>query len=315
MNHNPLQGLGVLVVAYNLPNTNLNTTLERVVSQTRLPCPVITELLDESTFTIQPSINELNQLDVKRIVIVPLMSGWTPEVLKKQESKRTTVTQGFEHHVLIQEILSERNGAANSSPNRAYVELETLLPHPKLARFIEWRVAETLYPALTYQHNGRTKALGFNEAQAIATAAGGSYPCSTLATRVLHLAFQTLWDDLPHPAEMDVISQLPPEVGSRPVLEAVADPNCIAYTGDWYNVTSKSPAFLITNRANGRQLRVTARPSTYGGEEFFALRHKHVNGQGDHEDAERVKAYFQLILSNLLLKPDAEIFEWEMSAT
>lgn len=313
MTHNPLQGLGVLVVAYDLPDTDLNGELERIISQTRFSCPVTAAVINENTFTIQPAISELNRLGAERIVVVPLMSGWTPEVLQKQASDTITITQGFEQHVLVKEILTEREDKADSSSYENYVDLETLLPHPKLARLIEWRVAETIYPALAYQKDGKTKALGFNEAQAIAVAAGASYPCSTLATRVLQLAFQTLWDDLPRPAEMDVISHLPPEVGSRPVIEAVVDPNCATYTGDWYNVTSESPTFVITNRVNGRQLRVTAKPSTYGGEEFFALRHKHVNGQGDQADAARVKEYFQVILSNLLLKPNADIFDWEVT--
>jgi hypothetical protein len=306
MTHETLDALGVLVVAPDLQAANLNDSVKHLVSEVRLTCPKVTVLVSDTAASILSAVESLNVLGANRVIVVPLLAE--PGSLPAQATETVTVTPGFGPHILLDEILAEQNGAAVES-----LTLEALLPHPKLARYIEWRIAAALHPALTYWKDDTTRTLGFDEAQALAVAAGASYPCSTLATRITHLAFRLLWDDMPEPAGMEVVSQLPPEVGSRPVLEALAGAEHVTYTGDWYNVTPDSPAFTITNPANGRQLRVAAQTSTYGGEAFFALRHRNVNGQGDPEDAARVKEYFQVILSNLLLKPDAELFEWEVT--
>lgn len=301
-----LDAIGVLVIAPDLQAADLNDSVQHLVSDVRLDCPKATVFTSDSAASIKSAVESLNVLGAKQVVVVPLLAE--PGSLQAQATDSVTVTPGFGPHVLLDEILAEQNGAAAET-----LSLETLLPHPKLARYIEWRIAAALRPALAYRKNSETRTLGFDEAQALAVAAGASYPCSTLATRITHLAFRLLWGDMPEPAGIKVVSQLPPEVGSRPVLEALAGAEHVTYTGDWYNVTSASPAFAITNPANGRQLRVKAKSSTYGGEAFFALRHRHVNMQGGPEHAARIKAYFQVILSNLLLKPDAELFEWEVT--
>jgi hypothetical protein len=308
MPENPPKSIGVLVVANDLQDAVLNARIKNIIEETRLFCPKTGVLIDEAVSDVHAAAARLKAQGAEHVVVVPLMPAPVPDNLC-QNIKNSVVTQGFDGHPLIAEILEEQQDEAEEKPAAS---LKELLPHAKLARFIEWRVAEKLHPARAYRQGDETKYIGFNEAQAIAMSAGASYPCSTLATRVLHLAFRLLWDDIPHSADMEITSRLPPEVGSRPVMEALAGRQHVTYTGYWYNVTSKSPAFVITNRANGRQLRIAAKASTYGGEAFFALRHRYVNRQGEPEDAARIQEYFQLILSNLLIKSDGELFEWDV---
>ncbi len=187
---------------------------------------------------------------------------------------------------------------------------QALLPHPNISRFIEWRVAETVLPALQFKQGQETVSLGLNDAQSIAQAAGMGYPCSVLAFRLARIAFRSLWRDVPVVDDLKVVSELPPEAGSRPVFESIAGAANVTYKGDWSEITPESSTFTFTDRATGVAVRIVARESTFGGRAFFALRNKVINKKGTPEEGRLLSEYLQGVLSNLLSRSDEELFTW-----
>ncbi|MGO0122593.1 S-layer homology domain-containing protein [Desulfothermobacter acidiphilus] len=165
----------------------------------------------------------------------------------------------------------------------------------EMARLIlEWRAANEIQPA---PQIGEVK-LNLDQAYAFAK----KWPCSALAWRVAGIAYPRLLGDQMTRESWQVVSFLPPEAGSRPVFEAVAEK--IYYLGSWAEILPPSPTFLITDRATGKTTLVHARPELFGGEDFFALRNKVVGGRASPAEQALLQKRLVLLLENLLTQPD-----------
>ncbi|RDV80711.1 S-layer homology domain-containing protein [Ammonifex thiophilus] len=165
----------------------------------------------------------------------------------------------------------------------------------EMARLIlEWRAANEIQPA---PQIGEIK-LNLDRAYAFAK----KWPCSALAWRVAGIAYSRLLGDQVTKESWQVVSFLPPEAGSRPVFEAVAEK--VYYLGNWEEILPSSPTFLITDRATGKTALIHARPELFGGEDFFALRNKVMGGQASPEEQSLLQKRLLLLLENLLTQPE-----------
>ena len=179
-------------------------------------------------------------------------------------------------------------------------------------RIVEWRAANELWPRPEVQKDGVTTELTLDRCQEIARDAGKGYPCSVLAFRLAGVALPALWPDGPAAADdLLVVSLLPPEAGSKPVFDYLAGPAEVKYFGKWKKLTPLSPSFILANKATGETVFIHVKPDTFGGEDFFALRNKVVNGQASPEEQAALKARLDLLLKNLLTKPAETIFTWK----
>ncbi|MCL6447071.1 MAG: S-layer homology domain-containing protein [Armatimonadetes bacterium] len=180
-------------------------------------------------------------------------------------------------------------------------------------RIVEWRAAAELWPRPEVSRDGVTTELTLDGCQEIARAAGKGYPCSVLAFRLAGVALPALWPDRPAAAEDDllVFSLLPPEAGSKPVFDYLAGPADVKYLGNWRKITPVSPTFIFANKATGEMVWVHVKPDTFGGEDFFDLRNRVVNGRASEEEQAALKARLDLLLKNLLTRPAEALFTWK----
>ena len=222
-----------------------------------------------------------------------------------------------EGRVLVVPVLLNEEGSRKGIPqlldglNYVYIG-KALAPHPNISRFIEWRVSETVLSPLQFRKGGKSVSLSLNDAQNLAMAAGSEYPylCSVLAFRLARLALDSLWENEPAVDDLEVISYLPPEVGSRPVFESIAGAANVTYKGDWSEITSESPTFIFKDRATGLALRIKVKEITFGGKDFFGVRNRVINQKSASGEEQLLAGYLQETLSNLLLKPDTKLFSW-----
>jgi sirohydrochlorin ferrochelatase len=180
------------------------------------------------------------------------------------------------------------------------------------SRLVEWRAAGKLWPQLEVAKAGETLELTLDKCQEIAQAAGKGYPCSVLAFRLAGVTLPILWPDSPMAADdLMVVSLLPPDAGSKPVFDYLAGPADVKYLGNWKKITPVSPTFIFSNKATGETVFIHVKPDTFGGEDFFALRNKVVNGQASAEEKVALKARQDLLLKNLLTRPAETVFTWK----
>ncbi|MEW5762228.1 MAG: S-layer homology domain-containing protein [Bacillota bacterium] len=176
-------------------------------------------------------------------------------------------------------------------------------------RIVEWRAANELWPRPEVKKGGEEIALTLDKCQEVAQAAGKGYPCSVLAFRLAGAALPTLWPDGVAAADdLTVVSFLPPEAGSKPVFDYLAGTADVKYLGNWKKITSVSPTFIFANKATGETVFIHLRPDAFGGEDFFDLRNRVVNGQASEEEQAALKARLDLLLKNLLTRPAEALF-------
>ncbi len=179
-------------------------------------------------------------------------------------------------------------------------------------RIVEWRAANEVWPQPIVKKGDQDILLTLDKAQEIAQAAGKGYPCSVLAFRLTGVALPALWPDLPVAADdLLVVSFLPPEAGSKPVFDYLAGPAGVKYLGNWKKITPVSPTFIFTNKATGETVWLHNKPDTFGGEDFFNLRNKVINGQASKEEQAALKARQDLLHKNLLTRPAEVLFTWK----
>lgn len=221
------------------------------------------------------------------------------------------VSEGYFTGRKIPGILKEFPNGAYRYPEKGQRALITF-QKSSVNRIVEWRAANELWPRPEVQKDGKTTALTLDRCQEIARTAGKGYPGSVLAFRLAGVALPALWPN--GPAEADdllVVSLLPPENGSKLVFDYLTGAADVKYFGKRKKLTPFSPTFIFTNKATGETVFIHVKPETFGGEDFFALRHKVVNGQASKEEQAALKARRNLLLKNLLTRPAETIFTWE----
>lgn len=125
------------------------------------------------------------------------------------------------------------------------------------------------------------------------------------------IAFRYLREDVAEVDDLKVVSYLPPEAGSRPIFEFIVGSANVKYKGNWNEIRPESSTFIFTDRIRNLTLRIGVKESTFGGREFFDLRNRVINNKATSEEEKLLPKYFQEILSNLLIKPDEELFIWK----
>jgi len=95
------------------------------------------------------------------------------------------------------------------------------------------------------------------------------------------------------------------------VFEFIVAAANVKYKGNWNKVTSESYIFVFTNELRNLALHIWVKESTFKGIGFFDLRNKVVNNKATSEEKRLLLKYFQETLSNLLTKPDEELFIWK----
>ncbi|MGB9663091.1 MAG: S-layer homology domain-containing protein [Moorellaceae bacterium] len=179
-------------------------------------------------------------------------------------------------------------------------------------RIVEWRMANELWPRPKVIKDGLTTELTLDRCQEIAQDSGKGYPDSVLAFRLAGVALPALWPDRAVVAdELMVVSFLPPEDGSKPVFDYLAGTADVKYLGSSKKITSLSPTFIFANKATGETVFIHLRPSVLGGEDFFDLYSKVVNGQASEEEEAALQVRQDLLLRNLLTRPAETIFDWK----
>lgn len=189
-------------------------------------------------------------------------------------------------------------------------EKKEVISYSSISRSVKWRVGEAVLPPLQFKKEKKLVSFSLDDAQSVAMANGKGYPCSVLAFRLAHIAFRSLWNDIPVADDLEVISHLPPEAGSRAIFEFIARSVNVTYKGNWGEVTSGPSTFIFTNKATGLTLRIEVKESVFGGKEFFDLRNRVINNKATLEEGNLLSKYLQEALLNLLLKPDEELFRW-----
>lgn len=180
---------------------------------------------------------------------------------------------------------------------------------PYAGRLMEWRAANELWPRPVVKKGGEEIVLTLDKCQEVAQAAGKGYPCSVLAFRLAGAALPVLWPDGVAAADaVTVVSFLPPEAGSKPVFDYLVGTAEVKYLGNWKKIIPLSPTFIFTNRTTGEAVFIRVKPEVFGGEDFFALRNKVVNGQASAEEKAALKERLDLVLKNLLTRPAEALF-------
>ncbi|HHP50473.1 MAG TPA: hypothetical protein ENM97_00940 [Moorella mulderi] len=231
-------------------------------------------LFEKASPSLEEVLDQVIKKDGRKAVVIPVM-----------------VSEGYFTDRKIPAILQKFPQDKWVYPPAGQRSLLTL--DRDIARIIvEWRAANELGPA---PQIGEVK-LNLDKAYAL----GKKWPCCALAWRVAGLALPRLFGSQVDPQDLRVISFLPPEAGSRPVMEAVSAE--VRYIGRWKEVQPSSPVFFLTNRRTGQTLLVHARPELFGGDDFFALRNRVVAGQARPEDQAQLQRRLLSLLENLLTR-------------
>ena len=170
---------------------------------------------------------------------------------------------------------------------------------------------DTIFPPLKFKKGKNLISFSLDDAQNIAIAAEKEYPCFALAFRLARIAFRYLGGDVAEVNGLKVVSYLPPEAGSRLVFEFIVAAANVKYKGNWNKVTPESYMFVFTNELRNLALHIWVKESTFKGAGFFDLRNRVVNNKATSEEKKLLLKYFQETLSNLLTKPDEELFIWK----
>ncbi|RKQ88435.1 sirohydrochlorin chelatase [Brockia lithotrophica] len=160
-----------------------------------------------------------------------------------------------------------------------------------------WRVAEVLGPNPLVDGQPLT----LDRAMRIGRDAGLGYPCIVAGTALAWRVLASGEEGLGGPLERDglaVRSFLPPNAGSRPVMEAAAKD--VRYLGIPMPLLPEAPTFFFVREGDKRVAVVRAMPELFGGEEFFALRNRVVSGRASPEEAARFQEMQREVLVNLL---------------
>lgn len=176
---------------------------------------------------------------------------------------------------------------------------------------MEEKEVNTVFAPLKFKKEKKLVSFSLNDAQNIAKPAEKEYPCFALAFRLARIAFRYLGGDITEVDGLKIVSYLPPEVGSRAIFEFIFGSANVKYKGNWKKVTPESYIFVFANELRNLALHIWVKESTFKGAGFFDLRNRVVNNKATSEEKKLLLKYFQEILSNLLTKPDKELFIWK----
>ena len=176
---------------------------------------------------------------------------------------------------------------------------------------MEEKEVNTVFAPLKFKKVKKLVLFGLNDAQNIAKPAEKEYPCFALAFRLARIAFRYFGGDITEVDGLKIVSYLPPEVGSRAIFEFIFGSANVKYKGNWNKIRPESSTFIFTDRIRNLTLHIRLKESTFGGREFFDLRNRVINNKATSEEKKLLPKYFQETLSNLLTKPDEELFIWK----
>ena len=244
------------------------------------------------TPSLRKAVDEAINTDGATALVVPVM-----------------VSEGFFTGRMIPNILKEFADDTYRYPEPGQRALLTF-KKAHANRIVEWRAANELWPQPEVIKDGKRLHLTLDKCQEIAQAAGKGYPCSVLAFRMAGVALPALWPDSPVVADdLTVVSLLPPEAGSKPVFDYLSGD--VSYLGNWKKITPLSPTFIFANKATGETVWVQVKPDTFGGEDYFGLRNRVINGQAAEGEQAGLQACLDELLKNLLARPAEAICAWK----